>query len=45
MLEVYTKMSNIWERHELGEDLEMSKKSEVAYVTTIREEIVEIKSM
>ena len=45
MLEVYTKMSNIWERHELGEDSEISKKSEVASATTSRDEIVEIESM
>ena len=42
MLEVYTKMTNIWERQELGEDFEMSKQSEVASATTNTDEIVEI---
>ena len=45
MLEMYTKMSNIWERHELAKDLEMLKKSEVASVTTSKDKIVEVESL
>ena len=29
MLKVYIKMSNIWERHELGEDFGVSKQSDI----------------
>ena len=45
MLEVFNKMSKIWERHELGEEFEMCKQSEIASDTTCGDEIVEIESL
>ena len=45
MLEVFNKMSYIWERHGLDEDFEMCKQSEIASSTTGGDEIVEIESL
>ncbi|KAI4297387.1 hypothetical protein L6164_037280 [Bauhinia variegata] len=44
MLEIYNKMSKIWERHEMNEDSKTSMQTEVTSVSSGGDEIVELET-